>query len=134
MRGVLSIVLCGAALLFSTPPSWGQPASADPVAAAFAEVMANPGDPDAALRYARLLAANGQVRPAIAALERILRLNPRLDNIRLELASLYLAAGSPDVATLYAEQALASPAIPADVAARARQLLASAEKALRLLW
>jgi tetratricopeptide (TPR) repeat protein len=128
MRGLLSAVLCGAALLFSAP-SWGQPSSADPVAAAFAEAMANPGDPDAALRYARLLAANGQVRPAIAALERILRLNPRLDNIRLELASLYLAAGSPDIATLYAEQALASPAIPADVAARARQLLASAEKA-----
>jgi hypothetical protein len=128
MRGILSAVLCGAALL-SSAPSWGQPVAADPVAAAFAEVMANPADPDAALRYARLLAAEGKVRPAIAALERILRLNPRLDNIRLELASLYLAAGSPEVATLYAEQALASPAIPADVTARARQLLTTAEKA-----
>jgi tetratricopeptide (TPR) repeat protein len=104
-----------------------QPPPADPVQAAFAEMMAHPNDPDAAVRYARAAAAAGQVRPAIAALERVLRVNPRLDNIRLELASLYLAAGSPDLAALYAEQALASPSIPPDVAERARELLAQAE-------
>jgi tetratricopeptide (TPR) repeat protein len=102
-------------------------AAPDPVQAAFAEMMAHPGDPDAAIRYARAAAAAGQVRPAIAALERVLRVNPRLDNIRLELASLYLAAGSPDLAALYAEQALASPSIPPEVAERARELLAQAE-------
>jgi tetratricopeptide (TPR) repeat protein len=90
-------------------------------------MIAHPNDPDAAVRYARAAAAAGQVRPAIAALERVLRVNPRLDNIRLELASLYLAAGSPDLAALYAEQALASPSIPPDVAERARELLAQAE-------
>jgi hypothetical protein len=118
--------LIGLLLLF---PSLGhpQPAPADPVEAAFAEMMAHPGDPDAAVHYARAAAAAGQVRPAIAALERVLRVNPRLDNIRLELASLYLAAGSPDLAALYAAQALASPSIPPDVAARARELLAQAE-------
>src|SRR5215831_8541642 len=105
-------------------PSLGYPQALppDPVDAAFAEMMAHPGDPDAAVRYARAAAAAGQVRAAIAALERVLRLN-----IRLELASLYLAAGSPDLAALYAEQALASPSIPPDVAARARDLLAQAE-------
>jgi hypothetical protein len=101
----------------------------DPVPAAFAAMMANPSDADAALRYARLLASKGQVRPAIAALERVLRLNPRLDNIRLELASLYLAAGSPDAAAVYAQQAVASPAIPPEVAVRARRLLGDAETA-----
>ena len=68
------------------------------------------------------------MRAAIAALERILRADPSLDNIRLELAWLYLAAGSPDVAAVYAREALSSPNIPPDVAVRARELLAGAEK------
>jgi len=118
-----------AAVTLVTNPGYAVSAPPDPLAEAFAEMMAHPGDPDAALRYARAAAAAGQPRAAIAALERVLRANPRLDNIRLELASLYLAAGSPDLAALYAEQALASPAIPPDVATRARQLLADAEKA-----
>jgi tetratricopeptide (TPR) repeat protein len=115
------------AVIAFPPLAHSETAPADPVQAAFAEMMAHPNDPDAAVRYARAAAAAGQVRPAIAALERVLRANPRLDNIRLELASLYLAAGSPDLAALYAEQALASPSIPPDVAERARELLAQAE-------
>jgi tetratricopeptide (TPR) repeat protein len=114
-------------LVLVSSPGFPQPPPPDPVQAAFAEMMARPGDPDAAVRYARAAAAAGQVRPAIAALERVLRVNPRLDNIRLELASLYLAAGAPDLAALYAEQALASPSIPPEVAERARGLLAQAE-------
>jgi hypothetical protein len=96
--------------------------------AAFARMMAQPGNADAALDYARIAASRGETRAAIAALERVLRANPTLDNIRLELASLYLAAGSPDVAAVYAREALSSPNIPPDVAVRARELLASAEK------
>jgi tetratricopeptide (TPR) repeat protein len=105
-----------------------QPNPADPLDAAFARMMAEPGNADAALDYARVAASRGETRAAIAALERILRANPTLDNIRLELASLYLAAGSPDVAAVYAREALSSPNIPPDVAVRARELLASAEK------
>ena len=54
-------------------PAIGYPETAppNPVQAAFAEMMARPGDPDAAVRYARAAAAAGQVRPAIAALERV---------------------------------------------------------------
>ena len=128
MRRLLIALLCGAAFICPAAAR-GETVPPDPVAAAFAETMARPGDADAAVRYARLAAARGQVRPAIAALERVLRLNSTLDNIRLELASLHLAEGSPQIAILYAEQALASPAIPPDVAARARQLLATAQKA-----
>jgi predicted Zn-dependent protease len=91
-------------------------------------MMAEPGNPDAAIDYARIAASRGETRAAIAALERVLRANPALDNIRLELASLYLAAGSPDVAAVYAQEALKSPNIPPDVAVRARELLATAEK------
>ncbi|WP_160939390.1 surface lipoprotein assembly modifier [Teichococcus coralli] len=95
---------------------------------AFAAMMANPGQPDLALRYAQLAAAQGDARAAIAALERVLRINPSLDNIRLELASLHLAAGSPDLAAAYAREALSSPNIPPDVAQRARLLMARAER------
>src|SRR5690348_14203668 len=111
------------------PGAGNAAAAADPLAAAFAASMAYPGDPDKALRYAKLAAAAGQTRAAIAALERVLRVNPKLDNIRLEIASLYLAAGAPDMAAIYAQQALASPRIPPDVAVRARRLLAQAEAA-----
>jgi tetratricopeptide (TPR) repeat protein len=101
----------------------------DSMSAAFARMMARPDNADAALEYARVAASRGETRAAIAALERVLRANPKLDNIRLELASLYLAAGSPDVAAVYAREALASPQIPPAVAVRAKQLLTSAEKA-----
>jgi Surface lipoprotein assembly modifier len=101
----------------------------DLAASPFARMMAQPEDADAALDYARAAAEAGQPRAAIVALERVLRTNPKLDNVRLELASLYLAAGSADIAALYAREALASPEIPTDVAVRARQLLVTAEKA-----
>ncbi len=114
---------------------WHQPGSAQPSAeavaardAAFGEMMARPADPDATMRYARASSAVGDSPAAINALERLLRLNPSLDNVRLELASLHLANGSPELASLYARQALANPTIPQDVAQRARVLLAQAER------
>ncbi|MGG5811342.1 surface lipoprotein assembly modifier [Falsiroseomonas sp. CW058] len=117
--------LAAAALLLLAPvPALSQPAAAP----SFAEVMADPGNPDLALRYARNAAAQGDSRAAIAALERVLRIDPGLDNIRLEIASIHLATGSSDLAALYAQQALASPSIPPEVAARARQILAQAER------
>jgi len=116
-----------------TPPHAAAPttvaAPADPLDVAFAEMMVRPGDPAAAVRYARLAAERGDARAAIAALERVLRIDPSLDNIRLELASLHLASGSPDLAAVYARQALQSPQIPPDVEQRARLLLAQAERA-----
>lgn len=104
-------------------------AQEDPLDAAFARMVAHPNDLEAAFDYARIAAREDKARAAIATLERTLRLNPKLDNIRLELASLYLAAGSPDVARIYAKEALKSPDIPPSVADRAKQLLATAEMA-----
>jgi tetratricopeptide (TPR) repeat protein len=120
------LYLLAIAAIFATPAALAQQ---DRLDAALAETIARPTDPEAAFDYARLAAAAGQTRAAIAALERVLRINPGLDNIRLELASLYLAAGSPDVATVYAQQALQSPNIPPEVADRARGLLKKAEGA-----
>jgi hypothetical protein len=126
--GLRACVLAGVALLPLSGLGQAQPNPADPLDAAFGRMMAQPGNADAALDYARIAASQGETRAAIAALERVLRANPTLDNIRLELASLYLAAGSPDVARVYAREALSSPNIPPDVAVRARELLANAEK------
>jgi tetratricopeptide (TPR) repeat protein len=105
-----------------------QPPESASLDAAFATMISHPNDPDAALNYAKIAAAQGQARIAIAPLERMLRADPSLDNIRLELASLYMAVGSPAMAAIYAKEALASPQIPPDVAERAKDLLAEAEK------
>jgi hypothetical protein len=109
-------------------PAKAQSTDSDPLGAAFTEMMLHPNDANAALGYARLAAERGRPQAAIPALERILRANPDLDQIRLELASLYLATGSADLAAIYAQQALQSPNIPPDVAVRARALLAEAEQ------
>ncbi|MBR0654531.1 surface lipoprotein assembly modifier [Plastoroseomonas arctica] len=100
-----------------------------PIERAFAEMMARPADPDLALRYARIAVARGETRAAIVALERVLRINPALDNIRLELASLRLAEGSPDLAGAFATEALRSPDMPAEVMPRAAALQAQADRA-----
>ncbi len=119
-----------AALTLMAIPAVAQPTSAAPdqLQVAFREMIARPGDPDAAVRYARIASERGDARAAIAALERVLRINPTLDNIRLEIASIHLATGSPDLAALYARQALSSPTIPTDVAVRAREIVAQAER------
>lgn len=134
LRGHWAFGLAFAPAPFAIQPSFAQPA-ADPVAApsaqldaAFARMMQNPSDPAAAFAYARAAVEAGQPQAAIAALERVLRVNPRLDNIRLELASLYLAVGQPDLAAVAAREALASPDIPPEVAERARRLLAQADQ------
>lgn len=124
--------------------SWRRPAlaamllvlAATPLAAqdqvtldqAFAAMMARPGDTDLAMRYARIAAARGETRSAIVALERVLRINPALDNVRLELASLRLAEGSPDLAGAFAAEALRSPDMPEEVAPRAAALQAQADR------
>ncbi len=102
--------------------------STAPVSAAFAAMMAHPADPDLAVRYARVAAEHGQTRAAIAALERVLRLHPELDNIRLSLASLYYT-DNPALASVYAERALTARDIPQDVADQGRALLNTATAA-----
>jgi len=120
------IFACALILAFTRPPAAQEPI---PLERAFAEMMARPADPDLTLRYARIAAARGETRAAIAALERVLRINPALDNIRLELASLRLAEGSPDLAGAFATEALRSADMPAGVVPRAAALQAQADRA-----
>ncbi len=109
--------------------AWAATETTAPVAAAFAAMMAHPADPDLAVRYARVAAEHGQTRAAIAALERVLRLHPELDNIRLSLASLYYAENNPALASVYAKQALTAEDIPQDAAQQGRALVSTADSA-----
>ena len=97
--------------------------------AALQSVLANPADPEASFIFAETAVEEGNVREAIAALERVLIINPSLDNIRLELGLLYRQAGSSALAEQFIGTALASPDIPPDVKDRAEAELAAARAA-----
>src|SRR4051812_6377411 len=127
-KSEIAIISLSILTLLAGMTAHAQPPEQNSLDRARERMIADPANADLAMQYARLAAAAGQTRAAISALERVLRQNPGLDNIRLELASLYMASGSPDLAAVYAREALGSPSIPPDVAQRARELLAQAEK------
>lgn len=75
---------------------------------------------------AREAVSAGDVRGAIAALERVLQINPDLANIKLELGLLYLRAGQSDLARSYLEAAVTAADAPETARARARAALRTA--------
>lgn len=96
---------------------------------AFEAMMADPENQERSFEFARAAAASGDLRGAVAALERMLRINPGLANIELELGVLYLRAGSPEMASFHLRRALTAPEIPAPTRDRAQSLLSRAERA-----
>ncbi len=90
--------------------------------------MADPANSERAFEFAQAASAAGDLRGAIAALERILQINPGLGNIQLELGVLYLRVGQTDLATFYLRRALQTPGIAEAVRERAQALLARAER------
>lgn len=94
---------------------------------AFQETLSKPADLDVLFRFASLATQIGDLEGAISALERMLLINPDLPRVRLELGVLYYRLGSYEVARTYLETATASPAVPADVRARAQEYLAQIE-------
>jgi tetratricopeptide (TPR) repeat protein len=99
--------------------------------AAFEAMMADPTDAEHSFEFAKVAAAQGDLRGAIAALERILKINPGLSNIRLQLGELYLRAGATDLAAAYLRQALLAPDVPGPLRQRAQSLLGQAERSQR---
>ncbi|MGF6851413.1 surface lipoprotein assembly modifier [Paraburkholderia sp. CI3] len=99
--------------------------------AAFEAMMADPTNAERSFRFAKAAASEGDLRGAIAALERILKINPGLSNIRLQLGELYLRAGATDLAAIYLRQALLAPDVPGPLRQRAQSLLGQAERAQR---
>lgn len=86
----------------------------------FKVLMQAPENPEHSFQFAVSAIQSGNINGAIAALERVLQINPQLDNIRLELGVLYLQVGAKDLAAQYLEEALSSPDIPVAVRNRAK--------------
>ncbi len=89
--------------------------------------MSDMADPQNSFDFVKAAIALGDLRGAIAALERVLRINPNLANIKLELGILYLRIASPDLAQTYITQALESEDVPELVRLRAERFLERAE-------
>ncbi|MGE0745656.1 MAG: surface lipoprotein assembly modifier [Rhodospirillales bacterium] len=121
-----------AAMVAAAAPAAGQTADqrAGALEAAFQAMLRDLADPSLSFRYAQLATEAGEIAGAIAALERLLLLNPALDNIRLELALFYYRLGNNALAKSYAERALASPLLPPDVRPRAERLIADIDRGL----
>jgi tetratricopeptide (TPR) repeat protein len=141
-RGLLAGVLAGALGLAGatvSAPAQAQQGLVQPAStptpelrrqydAAFAAMLANPGNLDIIFKFAELAVAVGDLEGAVSALERMLLIDANLPRVRLELGVLYYRLGSFEAARTYLMAALASPALPADVRARAQTFLAEIER------
>jgi hypothetical protein len=83
-------------------------------------------DPQRSFDFVKAATAVGDLRGAVAALERMLLLNPGLANIQLELGVLYLRLGNEELGRYHINSALKAPNVPTVVRERAEALLASA--------
>ncbi len=95
----------------------------------FDAMLADLDDPQASFEFVKIAVRTGDLRGAVAALERILKIQPDLSNIKLELGLLYLRLGSPQLAAHYTGQVLQDPTVPDWVRTRAKVLLAQAQQA-----
>ena len=76
---------------------------------AFAAMMADLTNPELSFQFVKVAIEVGDLRGAIAALERILLINPSLANIQLELGVLYLRVGNAELAQDYLSQSDSGP-------------------------
>jgi tetratricopeptide (TPR) repeat protein len=123
LAGVLAVIGCGLAEPASSQAT--SPAYRD----AYERMLAAPTDVDAAFAFAEAAVAAGDLYGAIAALERILRLDPDRPDVEIRLGELYAMVGATRLAQAYLEQGLTSPAVPPAVRERAEALLAEAGRA-----
>jgi tetratricopeptide (TPR) repeat protein len=107
MRQVSAASLLAAILLLLTwragTAAETAPASPSELDAAFADLLHNPSDVDANLRFAEIAARQGNAEAAVGALERLLAERPDLPQLRLQLGLLYVRLGSYTMARAYLE-------------------------------
>ena len=96
---------------------------------AYERMLAQPTDVAAAYAFAEAAVAAGDLYGAVAALERILRLDPDRPDIQVRLGELYAMVGATALARAYLEAGLASPAVPPFVRERAESLLEETARA-----
>ena len=94
-------------------------------------VIDDASNPERSFDFVEAAIAAGDLRGAAAALERILLIDPRLANIRLELGVLYMRMGNDALAQYHINEALHAPNVPQTVRARAERLLARASSQAR---
>lgn len=95
--------------------------------AAFEAMLADPSNPEIALDFTKAASEVGDVRGAIAALERILLVKPDLDNIKMELGLLYQRVGANELAQSYLGKVVNSEDMPETVEDRAQSALEEAD-------
>jgi hypothetical protein len=94
----------------------------------FQRMLRRPTDIDLILEFARVSTLAGDLEGAIMAYERLLVIDANLPRVQFELAFLYHRLNSHDLARSYAEQALASPDLPADVRERLQPLMSEIDR------
>lgn len=134
LRRVLTAILASVCLGFLIAPSFAKEPPKDPqqrYQEAFEAMMADLANPERSFEFVQAAVDVGDLRGAIAALERILLIDPKLSNIKLELGVLYLRAGLPELAVGYIDQALNDPNMPPLVRVRAEALFDRAKAGAR---
>jgi len=125
-----SLTLCAATLAISHLALPGLAIAATSADTRYQEaldgVLADAANPEKSFELVEAAIAAGDLRGAAAALERILLIDPRLANIRLELGVLYLRMGNGLLAQYHIREALRAPNVPQTVRLRAERLLAQA--------
>jgi hypothetical protein len=115
-------------------PAGAQPApGVDPALQAeiqslFQQLYRDPGNAALTYRYAQLQTLAGNYEAAVAALERLLLVNPNQPVLLFELGQLYFRMGSYQAARTYLLQAQASPQTPPDVQQRIQAFLDDADR------
>ncbi len=93
------------------------------------DMLDDPANPQKSFNFVKAAISEGDLLGAVGALERILRVDPTLANIQLELGVLYLRLDAPAAAARYIDASLKSPDVPVWVRNRAKTLLAHANQA-----
>jgi hypothetical protein len=104
------------------------PALQAEIQSVFQELFRDPGNAALTYRYAQLQTTAGNYEAAVAALERLLLVNPSQPVLQYELGVLYFRMGSYQAARSYLTQAQASPQTPPEVRQRIQAFLEDAER------
>lgn len=91
--------------------------------AAFLEMYQDIGNLDKTFHFAKLAIATGDLEGAIAALERMLIVDPDLQQVRMQLGTLYFQLGSYAMALAYLNAVLAHTEVPIDIKQGAQALV-----------
>ncbi|MBI3506028.1 MAG: DUF560 domain-containing protein [Proteobacteria bacterium] len=95
---------------------------------AFEQMLRDPADLQLTFNYAGIAARAGNYEGAIAALERMLLIDPDLPRVRLELGVLYYRLESFDLARSYFVSAVAGANVPPEVRSRVAQYMSEIDK------